>query len=502
MLLRLRPGVAQRVLRSCAGALWLSILALSLSWHRTAVRAAEQPPPKKIRLETFDAAWQIINDSYYDPSFHGLNWATVKAELAPKAAASKSTAELRQVIQEMLERLGDSHMALIPGDVASSLDATSRAENRRSNLGRAPATSNAESQSSQTSLEEKESSSGDGQPGLEIRIIEGMALVTRIDPGGPAAKGGVRPGWIVESVSGRNIAGLLESLPWAVDDRRAQFLAWRAVTSRLSGASGSTVTVDFLDAERRVIRRSLERVREPGEPTKLGYLPPLYAQLEGKRLPHGSHGIGLIRFNMWLISISRPLDEKMDEYRNADGIILDLRGNLGGIAGMILGISGHFLNERVSLGTLKMRGNDLQFLANPRRVSLTGERVEPFAGPLAILIDPLSLSAAEIFAAGMQAVGRARLFGEPSGGQALPAIWDKLPNGDVLYHAFGDFVTASGARLEGLGATPDQVVPTTRAGLLAGHDAALEAAVKWIESENRRLNSSKLHSENQETRKQ
>jgi carboxyl-terminal processing protease len=127
-----------------------------------------------------------------------------------------------------------------------------------------------------------------------------------------------------------------------------------------------------------------------------------------------------------------------------------------------------------------MRGNELSFFTNPRRVNAAGQRVEPYSGPLAILIDGLSLSAAEIFAGGMQDLGRARLFGERSGGQALPAIWDRLPNGDVLYHAFGDFITPSGARLEGRGVSPDEPVIATRADLLAGRDAPLEAALRWI----------------------
>ena len=44
-------------------------------------------------------------------------------------------------------------------------------------------------------------------------------------------------------------------------------------------------------------------------------------------------------------------------------------------------------------------------------------------------------SASECFAGGMQALGRARVFGQTSMGQALPAFFDKLPNGDVLIHA-------------------------------------------------------------------
>jgi carboxyl-terminal processing protease len=215
-------------------------------------------------------------------------------------------------------------------------------------------------------------------------------------------------------------------------------------------------------------------------PSKLGFMPTVHSRMESETLTVDGSEIGLVRFNLWMLPVMGPLDQAIDKFRNAQGIILDLRGNLGGIAGMLLGVSGHFLNDYVSLGTLKMRGNELQFRANPRKVSPTGQRVEPYAGSVAILVDGLSLSAAEIFAGGMQAIGRVRVFGEQTGGQALPAIWDKLPNGDVLYHAFGDFVTANGTRLEGRGVIPDELVPLTRADLLLGRDAPLKAAVDWI----------------------
>jgi carboxyl-terminal processing protease len=81
----------------------------------------------------------------------------------------------------------------------------------------------------------------------------------------------------------------------------------------------------------------------------------------------------------------------------------------------------------------------------------------------------------------MQSIGRARVFGQTSMGQALPALFDKLPNGDVLIHAYGDFVTANGTRLEARGVIPDEAVPIRREDLLAGRDAALAAALRWID---------------------
>jgi carboxyl-terminal processing protease len=113
-------------------------------------------------------------------------------------------------------------------------------------------------------------------------------------------------------------------------------------------------------------------------------------------------------------------------------------------------------------------------------VNGAGARVVPYAGPVAILIDDLTGSASECFAGGMQAIGRARIFGQPSMGQALPALFDRLPNGDVLLHAYGDFLTAGGASLEGRGVTPDEVAPLEREDLLAGRDRAMLGAMAWI----------------------
>jgi carboxyl-terminal processing protease len=82
----------------------------------------------------------------------------------------------------------------------------------------------------------------------------------------------------------------------------------------------------------------------------------------------------------------------------------------------------------------------------------------------------------------MQELGRARIFGQPTGGQALPAVSDRLPNGDLLYHAVADFKTPKGRRLEGNGVIPDEIVPLRIEALRAGIDEPLQAALRWIDS--------------------
>lgn len=74
------------------------------------------------------------------------------------------------------------------------------------------------------------------------------------------------------------------------------------------------------------------------------------------------------------------------------------------------------------------------------------------------------------------------MFGERSAGAALPALMERLPSGDVFVHAVADFTDPQGNRIEGSGAVPDEIVPLRVQDLVAGRDAAVDAAVRWISS--------------------
>jgi len=209
---------------------------------------------------------------------------------------------------------------------------------------------------------------------------------------------------------------------------------------------------------------------------------------KGVTTPGGATA-GVIGFNVWMTAVDAEFQKAIDRFRSADGIVIDLRGNPGGLAGMIMGLAGHFTSERDTLGVMKTKQSELRFPANPRLVDAAGQRVDPYRGPLAILVDGMTGSASECFSGGMQSMGRARVFGQTSMGQALPALFDRLPNGDVLIHAWGDFVTGTGVRIEGRGVVPDEPTPLTRQSLLEGHDTALEAALAWIDKASKGRNS-------------
>ncbi len=405
--------------------------------------AAAQVPQA---AETFDAAWKIIRDTHFDKTMNGLDWDAVRKELEPRAAAAKTPADLRAVIREMLGRLGLSHFALVPATAESTDGAVGDTS---------------------------------GDPGIDVRLLGRDIVVTDVDP---AVRTNVKPGWKVTQVGSASLVELLRAVPEADNERLQKVEAWRIAETRLRGPAGSTVDVTFEDGQGVPVKVALVRRPEHGNPVTVGNLPTMYVRVEHEKKATPSGGTaGVIKFNVWMAAVDAQFQQAIDEMRHADGIVIDLRGNPGGLAAMLMGISGHFVGERATLGVMKTRDNELRFVANPRLVNAKGERVDPFTGPLAILVDSMSGSASECFAGGMQSLGRARIFGQTSMGQALPALFDRLPNGDVLIHAYGDFVTATGTRLEGRGVIPDEAVPLERADLLAGRDRTMEAALAWID---------------------
>ena len=180
---------------------------------------------------------------------------------------------------------------------------------------------------------------------------------------------------------------------------------------------------------------------------------------------------------------SGPIDQAVDRFRAAAGLVIDLRGNPGGIVEMMRGVAGHIIDEPVSLGRVQTRQATLTLAVNPRRATRDGRVVTPFSGPVAVLVDELTASASECFAGSLQSIGRARIFGRQTMGQALPASTRQLPSGDVLMHVLGDFVTPTGVRIEGPGVMPDEVVPLVPAALSGGGDPVLDAALAWIDRE-------------------
>jgi carboxyl-terminal processing protease len=397
---------------------------------------------KRLNRESFEFIWSTIRDQYWDPTFGGLNWTAVHDELRPAIERASTTGQARQVMRQMINRLGKSHFGIIPADVYGDLD-------------------------------EHDEAAGTATAGLDVRVLDGKAIVTSVDEGSSAARQDVHAGWEILRIDDAPVTPALHRIAELDGNStmRELHLA-RSVLAKLSGAAGTVVRVEFLDSAGQRVTKEIERSEPPGALARFGYLPPMHVWFRSRRL--GSD-IGYIAFNLFL-DPARLMPEFGDALKSCaacPGVIIDLRGNPGGLGIMALGMAGWFIDKPDQrLGTMHTRQAPLKFTVNPRLPTYTGR--------VAFLVDGCSASTSEIFAGGLKDLGRGRVFGTRTAGAALPSAIDRLPNGDGFQHALADYVSESGRPLEGVGVIPDVEVKLTREALLAGRDPVIDTAIEWI----------------------
>src|SRR5262249_27656334 len=139
-------------------------------------------------------------------------------ELRPAVEKAETMAEARKAISDMLGRLHQTHFGLIPVDAYKEVD------------GQSP------------------SGGGESHTGIDVRVVGGHALGTSVDEGSPAAKAGVRPGWRILRLRGKEVAGTIETISGVYRDSTLRdMMLSRAMTSRLNSGFGGKVQARFLD---------------------------------------------------------------------------------------------------------------------------------------------------------------------------------------------------------------------------------------------------------------
>ena len=395
------------------------------------------------RSEAFDKVWTTVNEKHYDPTFGGVNWKKVRDKYEPKAKAAGSDKEFHDVLRQMLGELKLSHFGIHPPT--------------------------AEMVAAQT---------GRGVVGIDILILDGVPVVNRVDKGSPAEKAGVRTGHLISRIDGKKWKELTAQLQTSLAARnitegmRKVYLE-RSIEAFINSKPETTLVLEVLGPENKAEKFTIVRDRFSGEMSQaLGNFPPQEVIFESKLLPDN---IGYMRFNMWVIPQMPKLRKAMGEFAEARAVIIDLRGNPGGVGGMAPGLAGLLFREKASLGSMKMRGGSMEFIAFPQP--------DAFNGRIVILTDHGTGSTSEVFAAGMQETGRAVVLGETSAGAVLPSVFEKLPTGYLFQYAISDYRSPKNILIEGRGVVPDLHVKQSRDSLLAGRDAQLDEAVKLIQSE-------------------
>lgn len=425
------------------------------------------------RQQSFDIVWATINQFFYDPTFGGVDWNGARQRYEPLVLKAKSDAEVHQLLQLMLNELHQSHFLIIPPEAIPQVleDEGDDEEPGPSEPGKKEAAKrllkgNAElTQKLVTGI------------GIDVRVIDNVVVVSRVAHGSAAARAGLRPGFVIKKANGKSleriIAETLQSPLYHAIIRPE--LPLILVAGYVNGPPGTSVRLEYLDGRNRPRIVNIKRERLTGEMSApVGNLPAMYGEVESRRL---MPGIGYLRFNAFVPPLMEKICSALRSMSDARAIIIDLRGNQGGLLGMLSGLSGLLNNEPVGLGFLETRGGRTPLFAFPQ--------TRPFSGTLAILIDGSTESAAEMFASGMQESHRATIVGETSAGNTLPSTIKELPTGALFQYAFANYHTTGGTLLEGRGVKPDLEVKLSRKALLAGRDPQLEAAIRKVLEQSR-----------------
>ncbi|MEN6521285.1 MAG: S41 family peptidase [Armatimonadota bacterium] len=389
------------------------------------------------RQETFERVWTIVNERFYDPNFNGVNWAAVKKEYEKKIPFIQSDQEFYKLLTDMLDELHCSHFAIIPP----------------------------------SPYEEYESQKGpiDSSPGIKVRFVEDKPMITSVAPDSPAAKAGIKPGYIITHVRGKEVSKLWEYVKSSGKSdhyNKAKFAFM--MDSVLSGYEGETMEIKYLDEKDAPRVTKVKLAKKKGQNVSLGMYDEL-AEFETKRI---EDNIGYISFSTFTPDLTIPIKDAIRSFHDTPGIIIDLRGNPGGVVHTTMAISAMFYGERSSLGTMKQRKGEIRYPIFPSK--------DPYKGVVVILTDEASASSSEVLACGMQWNKRAIVIGGRSMGASLPSVMERLPTGAVMQYVIADFKTPNGYLIEGNGAVPDYPVELTRANLLTGRDPVIVKAISVI----------------------
>lgn len=284
--------------------------------------------------------------------------------------------------------------------------------------------------------------------GLAISEVDNGLRVSRVFKRSPADEAGITTGDVIVSVDGKSLKGVDSS----------------AAAERIKGPEGTEVTVGVEDGESGTVRE-LKIVRaEIAVPVASGRV----ETVDGHKLGH----VRLATFSEGSHAFLRRALEKVDR-EGAEGVVLDLRANGGGILEEAVLAASNFMPEGEVVVTTESR---TQGSAVYRTV---GDNLPE--QPLVVLIDRNTASAAEILAAALADDAGAEVVGTRSFGKGVFQQEVSLSNGGALKLTIGEYFTPDGTNLAKThGIHPDVEAVDDPA---TGTDEALQRALRTLASE-------------------
>lgn len=241
----------------------------------------------------------------------------------------------------------------------------------------------------------------------------GLIEVDKVQPDSPAARAGLRAGDRLLSVDGHTVTGL------AVTD----------VISLLRGEAGTPVVLN-LSRSGTDLTETLRRERLRTEPVTVTQLPGRITVIKVASFTRGSGELVKAA-----VRAAPP----------GTGLMLDLRGNPGGLVAEAVTAASAFLDGGL-VATYDVRGDQR---------ALYAEQGGDTARPLVALVDGGTMSAAELVTGALQDRGRAVAVGSRTFGKGSVQMPTELPDGSVAELTVGTYRTPGGRSLDGSGIIPD-----------------------------------------------
>jgi tricorn protease len=372
-----------------------------------------------LQRAVFDEAWRALDEGFYDPTFHGADWATLHEKYAPLAAAASSNADFFDVIRLMMGHLNASHIGATPasGDQPEPV------------------------------------------PTGALGVIwddtfTGKGLkIARVLKGGPADRSESRL-FAGESVTAINGVALR-------DESDPDILLTDTVDER------TELRVTASDGTDRIV------IIRPTAPARLAEL--LYEDwIAGLRERTHALSGGKLAY-LHIRSMDRVSQDRFEaglyaEGYGRDALLIDVRDNGGGSTADYLLTMLSIPQHAYTIGRDGAPGYPQD------RLPLIG-----WSKPAGLLINQNSYSNAEIFAHAFRNTGRGPILGTETFGAVISTGAASLLDGSsIRMPGRGWYDLKTGENEEHRGAKPDQAVALTPADEWAGHDPQLEAAVKRL----------------------
>lgn len=181
--------------------------------------------------------------------------------------------------------------------------------------------------------------------------------------------------------------------------------------------------------------------------------------------------------------LSAAIDSWMERFAAASGLIVDVRDNTGGKSENSEMVAARFADRKRHFATSFDRYGERRDDYLPP----TYRNIEPagpiqFTGPVAVLTDRHTASAAEGFVLAMRVLPHVTIIGDLTEGALAAQYPEKLPNGWMLWVAHKHTVDHEGVCWDGVGIPPDMRITNSQVDIDSGQDRVLEFAILFLES--------------------